>query len=248
LDNGIDSRVIVSASRSGKHSYSRFDVARQVEESLLTSGKFIIGGIDGHDLAVRVDINGDACAVYRQLTSPQLRFRGGFNSVPGGIRPPLAHCLVRLSKPKSGDVFYDPFCGAGTIAYERAYYKSRKIYASDINGDVVEIAKTNLGQSAVAFTADAASTKMKANSVDAVVTNMPWGKQIKVNDISGLYHNFFIELKRILAPQGRAVLLTEHDALTESLCDELGFSCSRVTQISLHGLRPSVLLINERKN
>jgi 23S rRNA G2445 N2-methylase RlmL len=243
LDNGVNRRVIVSASRSGKHSYSRFDVASQAERSLLSGGRFIQGDSNEHDVAIRVDIDGDACAVYRQLTTSRLRFRGGFNSVPGGIRPPLAHCLVRLSKPKSGDVFYDPFCGAGTIAYERSYYKSKKIYASDLNGDVVETAKTNLKQLAIAFATDAANTRMKDGGVDAVVSNLPWGKQIKVNDISGLYRNFFIELKRILAPQGRAVLLTEHDALIECLCEEQGFYCANATRLSLHGLRPSVFII-----
>jgi 23S rRNA G2445 N2-methylase RlmL len=243
LDFGMPPRVIVSASRSGKHSYSRYDVSAQVESSLVSSGKYLLGESKEHDAAIRVDIDDDVCVVYRQLTASRLRFRGEFNSVPGGIRPPLAHCLVRLSGPKSGDVFYDPFCGAGTIAFERAYYGSKKIFASDVNDDVVEIAKANLGQSAIVFAADAAKTKMKDNSVDAVVTNMPWGRQINVDDIGGLYRDFFIELKRILAPSGKAILLTDKDALIESISNETGFKCDRVTRLSLHGLNPSVFLI-----
>ncbi|MCL2518718.1 MAG: RNA methyltransferase [Oscillospiraceae bacterium] len=242
LDFSVSGRIIVSASRTGKHTYSRFDVAQQIETALVSTGKFTIGDNLNHDLAIRVDVSGATCAVYKQLTSAQMRFRSDdFQSAPGGIRPSVAHCLVRLSEPKNDDVFYDPFCGAGTIPFERAAYKSKKIYASDYDESVLETARLNLGSSAIVFSADATKTKMKNHSVNKIVTNMPWGKQIKLDD--GLYYNFILELKRILTPDGKAIILTDQVSAIEKLCGEQNLNCSRITELSLHGLHPVVFLI-----
>lgn len=239
-------KVIVSASRSGKHTYSRYDAAKQIENILVSTGKFITGDNTNHDLAVRVDILGDNCAIYKQLTISQMRFRGDdFHSARGGIRPSIAHCLVRLSQPKNDDIFYDPFCGAGTIPFERAFYKSKKIFASDYNSDVLEIARKNLNKSIIVFLADAAKSNMKNNSVNKIVTNMPWGKQIKVDNIDKLYLDFLREVKRILSVDGIAVILTDQVELIENLCGELELNCTRVTELSLHGLHPVIFMIKK---
>lgn len=248
IDFGMDTqppyRVIVSASRSGRHTYSRYDAARRIENSLVSTGRYIPGGSDSHDLAIRADITGGSCSVYKQLTSSEIRFRGNaFHSVPGGIRPTIAHALVRLSRPRNGDVFYDPFCGAGTIPFERSYYKSKKIFASDYNSEVVEVARMNLKQAAVVFQADAVSMKMKDRSVNKVVTNMPWGKQVEVGDIDKLYRDFLNGLRRILAPGGIAVALTDRVESLESSCEMAGLTSSRLTVLSLHGLNPVVFMI-----
>ena len=242
-DSKAKCSIIVSASRSGKHTYSRYDVAYQIGRALVDTGRYVLGDNANHELAIRADIADDSCSIYKQLTSSQLRFRGEFFSAPGGLRPPIAHCLVRLSKPKSDDVFYDPFCGAGTIAYERSYFKSKKIYASDLNSDVLNIAKSNLKQSAIIFSADATRSMMKDRSVSTVVTNLPWGKQIAVEDIYHLYFCFLKELKRILIANGKAIILTDQVFIITSLCDELGTQCTQMTELSLHGLHPMVFML-----
>ena len=241
----LPARIIVSASRSGKHTYSRFDIAKQVEDSLISTGKFTLGDNLHHDLAVRVDIIDDKCLVYRQMTSSQFRFRGNnFHSTQGGIRPPLAHCLVRLSSPENDDVFYDPFCGAGTIPFERCFYKSKKIYASDYDTSVLNAARENLNQSVILFSADATKSKMKSNSVNKIVTNMPWGKQIKVENIYRLYLDFLREIKRILTAKGKAIILTDQTAVINNLCSELELNCLCLAELSLHGLHPMIFIIS----
>ena len=250
MDIEFPIRIIVSASRSGKHTYSRYDIAKQVEDSLtLNEGKYIIGDNLNHDLAVRVDVIENKCSIYKQLTHSQMRFRGNnFNSTQGSIRPPIAHCLVRISQPKNDDVFYDPFCGAGTIPFERSFYKSKKIFASDYNNAVLEIARTNLNQSVIVFSADAAKSKMKDNSVNKIVTNMPWGKQVKVENIEKLYLDFLKEVKRTLTVNGKAVILTDQVMIIENLCNALELNCSRITELSLHGLHPVVFMISKKND
>jgi len=218
-------------------------VEKYVEGGLISTGRYAKGDNKNHDMAVRIDIIEGSCAVYKQISPSQMRFRGNFYSAPGGIRPPVAHCLVRLSQPKSSDVFYDPFCGAGTIAFERSYYKSKKIYASDYDNNAVETARMNLKQHAVVFSIDATKSKMKGHSVNIVITNMPWGRQVSVGNIYELYLGFVNELKRILTLDGKAIILTDRASIIEGICTETGLNCSRLAELSLHGLHPIVFAL-----
>ncbi|MCL2463202.1 MAG: RNA methyltransferase, partial [Defluviitaleaceae bacterium] len=235
---------VVSASRAGRQTYSRFELSDAAAEALVSTGLFTPGDNNAHDAAFRIDVKDDACVFSMQLTPPEFRFRGASSAtVPGGIRPTVAHCLVRLSRPRGGDVFYDPFCGAGTIAAERAFYGHRRIFASDICGEAVSAAQANLrsgdaGRGAVVFRADAVATGMKSGSVDAVVSNVPWGKQVAVDGLEGLYAGFLRELRRILKDGGRAVILTDRREEIGTACREAGFEMRTAAEFSLHGLRP----------
>lgn len=237
-------KIIVSASRSGKHTYSRYDLSDAATDALLSINHFILGDEKEHDIAFRIDVNDNACIFSMQLTSSEFKFRGSdFHSSKGGIRPTIAHYLVRISCPKNNDIFYDPFCGAGTIPYERAMYKYKKIFASDIDDEVIDIARSNLSNDVILFKSDAVDTSIKSGSIDTVVTNMPWGKQIVITDIDRLYDDFIKELKRILKAEGKAVILTDQYEPLNNACNRWGVVLNRITDFSLHGLHPSVYII-----
>ena len=238
-------RIIVSASRNGKHTYSRFEISDKAAEAMVKTYNFILGDEKNHDVAFRVDVNNDVCVFSLQISSSEFRFRGrDFTTSRGGIRPSVAHCLVRLSNPKNDDIFYDPFCGSGTIPYERMNYKYKKIFASDISPDVLNIAQTNLDDSVITFQSDACNTKMKNNSVDVVVTNLPWGKQINIDNLQDLYDCFFKELKRIMKNDGRALMLTNQDELIYTMGSKHLFTINKLVEFSLHGLHPSVYYLS----
>lgn len=236
-------RIIVSAAIKGNHTYSRFDLSKAAEK-VFTSNHSVLGTPDQHDLAIRIDVENGQCSICQQLTSAQFRFRGLFNSVKGGIRPSVAHCLVRLSCPFSNEIFYDPFCGGGTIAIERMFYPYKKVFASDINEQVLKKAQANWKKDLILFQADATNTHMKKSSIDTVVTNMPWGKQISY-DVS-LYYRFFKELNRILKPNGKAIILTDQYKSLYNACLMTGFSSIVKAELSLHGLHPKVFEIKRR--
>ena len=67
--------------------------------------------------------------------------------------------------------------------------------------------------------------------------------QVAVEDLGQLYADFLRELRRILKPDGKAVLLTDQQEPLEGACRGAGFTCVRVTQFSLHGLHPGVFII-----
>lgn len=239
-------RAVISAVRAGRHNYSRFEIADEAEAALLSTGLFTRGTIEDHGAAFRIDVFESDCLLSLQLTKPESKFRGSdVKTVPGGLRPSFARCLIRLSEPKGADVFYDPFCGAGTIANERAAFNYKKIFAGDISDDVLEKARENLVPGVILLKRDAAATNMKSESVDAVVSNMPWGKQVPVQDMDGLYDDFFKEMKRILKNGARAVLLTDQERSARASCEKYGLIITKTVPFSLHGLHPSAFVIRK---
>ncbi|RXZ83763.1 methyltransferase domain-containing protein [Paenibacillaceae bacterium] len=231
--------IRVSTSRRGKHTYSRFDMKETIEDVLEKDG-FVMSQ-DDHALCVRADIEEAFCRVSIKLTEAHFRFRGDTRIYSrGSIRPTVAAALVRISKPCKDDVFYDPFCGAGTIPDERAQLPARRILASDIEEEVVLKAKENGKGGTIVFRCDARKTPSQSESIDRIVSNLPWNKQIAVENVRKLYMEFLAEANRILKPNGWIVLLTDcHEEITKA-SEENGLCLSALYELSLHGLHPKV--------
>lgn len=228
--------ILVSTSKKGRQTYSRFDVSEFATRAIVDANKFIVGDVDNHNLPIRIDVNQNECMVSVQITAAEFKYRGSvYEFMPGGIRPTIAGGLIQLSNPEPEDVFYDPFCGSGTIVRERARSKARRIIGSDINPEAVESAQKNVPDSVKIFCCDATKLKAADHSVDVIVSNIPWGKQIVVDDIIQLYTSFLKEANRVLSSKGRMILLTDREEIINAAKDT-GFYINRLNTISLHGL------------
>lgn len=242
-------RVTVSASRSGRHNYNRFEAAEAVMEALLARPGFRRGDPLGYDVAFRLDLLDDQALLSVKLTPPDFRFRvKGRRFSRGALRPTVAHCLIWISSPTPDQVFLDPFCGSGTLALERAAYRARRIVASDISAEAVAVARRNFeAQGATAIRIeqwDARSLPLDAGSVSTIVTNPPWGEQIRAGeDMLRLYRAFLKEAKRVLKPGGTIFVLTDRHREVATASKALGLSCHRLYTLSLHGLVPGLYQI-----
>lgn len=242
LSHAKKGKIIVSASRKGKHTYSRFDLSDTAAKAILDANKELKpGDPKDHEFAFRLDINEDSCLFSCQLTKASFKFRGEeYEFSPGCIRPSISHALVRISQPNNYDTFYDPFCGSGSIPKERTAYKARRIYASDISEAALNKAIHNLPHYVETFCSDAINTPLQNHNVNVIVTNLPWGKQITVNNIYNLYHEFLKEAIRILAPDGRIILFTDQYEALERAISKHSMICEKLYTVSLHGLLPCV--------
>lgn len=242
-------RVTVSASRSGKHAFSRFDAAAAVLDELVERKGFRPGRPDASDAAFRLDLIDDQALFSLKLSPPELRFRGEARQFsPAALRPTVAAALVWLSRPAESDVFLDPCCGSGTIAIERGAYPARRIIAGDISEEALAAARQNAALQGVAGLEthqwDARRLPLDAGSVSAVVTNPPWGGQIDAGaDLAGFYTEFLAEAKRVLVPGGRMIVLTDRRREVEEACAALGLGCRVLCAVSLHGQLPAVYRI-----
>ena len=76
-----------------------------------------------------------------------------------------------------------------------------------------------------------------------IVSNIPWGKQIPVDNILNLYTSFLREAKRVLSEKGRMVLLTDHEEIVQAAAENQ-MNIQRITTVSLHGLLAGVYYIS----
>jgi len=142
--------------------------------------------------------------------------------VEASLRPSIAAAMVWLSCPRNDDVFLDPFCGAGTILIERALAgRYRLIIGSDKSREAIEVASSNIGPRYKPIELhqwDATRIPLEHDSVDAIVTNPPFGHRYGSKESNKeLYPAFLQEAGRILKPDGRLVVVTTEDKLMRHL-------------------------------
>lgn len=201
----------VSASFLGHRNYTRYDVEDAVGVPLAAALGVPYrtrrdGRVPPPGLSWRVTIADDrAVLALRVADRPLHRREYRVCSRPGSLHPPLAAAMVRLAGP--GATLLDPFCGTGTIPMEAGGH----VLAGDRDPAALAAARTNAGTRRITWmTADAARLPLADGSIDLVVTNPPWARQVAPTGALARHPDrFWHELRRVLC--GRAVLLL-HDA------------------------------------
>lgn len=96
---------------------------------------------------------------------------------PTTMPPKLARCLVNLARTITGQLLFDPFCGAGGILIEAGLIGCR-VVGADVKDNMVKGSLENLRHFGVAplgiITADA--RKPPFRQVDCIVTDPPYGR------------------------------------------------------------------------
>src|SRR5690606_6071122 len=131
--------------------------------------------------------------------------------VPGSLKPSVAAALLFLADITPGQHVLDPCCGAGTILIEAAAIGA-KARGGDQEDTAIAAARANAEAAGVTIevqTWDARTLPLEDASVDAVVTNLPWGRQVEVDaGLADFYRAVCAEMERVLVEGGRIVLLT----------------------------------------
>jgi tRNA G10 N-methylase Trm11 len=154
-----------------------------------------------------------------RLSDKRLRQHGAGRASErhGALRPVVAAAMVRLAGPSLAQPdrareraapgrLLDPCCGSGTIAAE-AGAAGWRAWASDIDDEAVTAARVNAPE-AVVRQADVRDLPYQAGEFDAVVTNLPFGRQFRVGSGRDAWLRAVLrEAARVTRPGGRVVLL-----------------------------------------
>jgi len=147
-----------------------------------------------------------------RLSDKRLRHHGEGRASErhGALRPVAAAAMVRLAGAPPGRLL-DPCCGSGTIVQE-ALAAGWDAQGSDLDEEAVSVARANVAD-AVIQRADALSLPHPDGAFDAVVTNLPFGRQFRPDadrpggSSAGWVRSALREAARVTRPGGRVVVL-----------------------------------------
>jgi predicted RNA methylase len=128
----------------------------------------------------------------------------------GELRPDIVSVMLHEARIGKDSVVADLFGGWGAVAAalaEKGTYKA--IHTGDINDECVEYQRKRLKgkRDCFVYKWDALDVPLGDGTVDAIITDPPWGEYEKIN-IPDFYGMFIKEAKRILTKKGKLVFLS----------------------------------------
>ncbi len=234
-------RFSVTVNFVGKRNYSAPEVKTAIADGInrqQPAWQYVEDDRDA-DLNLRVFIDHQTALVGLRIGATPLHRRAYkvFHQ-PGALKPTVAAAMVRLADIQPGALVIDPFCGSGTIVVEAALSGAAAI-GGDLDVDATQGALLNSQQVlSLIYQGDARRIPLPDGSVDAVISNLPWGRQVQVDDrLMHLYQQSFAEMQRVIKPAGKIVLLTTFPDLLDATPDE-------AHEISLFGQTPQILIFS----
>jgi tRNA (guanine6-N2)-methyltransferase len=243
---GIPPRFSVTVSFVGKRNYTNEEMkailATEIEK---THGWSYQQDDCSADLNVRIFLEHEVATVGVRLGKTALHDRFYQRAhLPGALKPSVAAGLVLLAQAGPDTVVLDPCCGSGTILIEAAL-QGATVCGGDNSSQALAAAQANLAAAGIAACIqrwDARTLPLADASMDGVICNLPWGRQVEIagGSRSALYRGIVTEMRRVLAPAGHMVLLTS----APEEVDPFDLCCIQRLEISLFGQRPSILMFS----
>ena len=231
----------VTANFVGKRNYSSDEIKLAVSEGVTTRYGWRYTSEDLSDLNLRVFIEHEQAYIGVRLSAtPQHSRSYKQEHIAGSLKPTIAAAMLLIAEAAPDRIILDPLCGAGTILIEAALAGGSP-WGGDSEAPALLAARANARGANIALHLqqwDARSLPLRSGSIDRIVTNLPWGRQVQVDEeMSGFYGAVCAEFERVLARSGQVVLLT-------NLVDLVRFERLELVSslpISLFGQQPAIL-------
>lgn len=217
---------------TGEHGYRRVDALKALARGL--QGKIPSSWREAEEnasLEIWLTIHGGTALCGVRLSDRSMRHRPyKVEHFPASLRPTVAAAMARLANLKPNQTILDPMCGAGTLLAESFLLAKRlsrgKIedwkpvfHGGDIDPHHLRATQANLTpfQDEGDFhlhTWDARRLTLPDASVDRILCNPPFGKQLSTpEEIGPLYRQSVAEMNRVLKPRGLVVLIVSEPAV-----------------------------------
>ncbi|XP_025987870.1 THUMP domain-containing protein 3 [Solenopsis invicta] len=204
----------VTCERSGKHVVESKDVAGVIGEVLQDKFHWLVD-LSTYHLEIVCKLIDAELTTHLRVTHKSKHNRNIISFGPTTLRSTICYNLLKLAKPKPGEIIIDPMCGGGSIPIEATLaYPDSYVLCGDNDSRAVNRTKSNMDASTVGCKIDlvqwtASKLPFKDSFVDIIVTDMPFGKRSGNKSHNKVfYKEFLLELGRIVKLNGRIILLT----------------------------------------
>ncbi|MDF0591534.1 methyltransferase domain-containing protein [Candidatus Methanocrinis natronophilus] len=228
----------VRATRLGDPPLASDEVERLVGSALWKRG--YEADLSDPEIEIRAIVTADRIYLGREVARAD---RAGFRArrphlkpffYPGTMLPKIARALVNLSCAREGELLLDPFAGTGGFLVEAGMMAVRGV-GVDVQGRIVRGALTNLeGLDCNLIVGDAMSLPLKDGSIDAAVSDAPYGRSalIQAGSRDELLAGSLAELRRVLIPGGRMIFVD--DRPVGEFLEDAGFNIIEVHKERVH--------------
>jgi len=240
----------VTCNRRGRHDYTSIDVEKAVGKVLVDKYHLKVR-LEGFEANVLIEIIDDACFVGL-LREEYFYDRYFVFNHPAAIKPSIAYAMVRLAGVKPGMTVLDPMCGGGTILIEAALSVADvKLYGFDVSeyfleGGVLNAEAMGLGDRIVFKKADCKKlSKLIGFKVDRIITNPPYGTKplFKMNPCP-LYFQCLVEMRKVLAEDGRIVLITLKPDCVKKALYKAGLKIEHERTVKHNDTYPEIIVLS----
>ena len=225
------------------HSVTRKKVAQGIETSIATAlPQWHVR--DPADLEFWVFWSKGATLTLR-LTNQKFKYRG--NRPPqraAALRPTIAAAMIELAELEDGHSVLDPMCGSGTLLIEGSQAHSNvEFFGSDSSAEATALSIHRLKGKAAIQQSELGQLKYENGSFDRVICNLPWGKQLDVDQ--DLYTQGVAKLLDWMTSEGELVLLTSRGDLLEPILKRLGITWT-TNRVLVQGIWAIIYVVAKR--
>jgi tRNA (guanine6-N2)-methyltransferase len=238
----------VTASFVGKRNYNTEEIKQAVADGIQLRFPWLYNPDDQtSDINIRLFIEHANATVGVRINQTSLQKRAyKQRHTAGSLKPPIAAAMVFLANPDVSYPVLDPFCGAGTILIE-AKQMGFNILGGDIDTGALQAARENISSAKIntqILRWNALHLPFEDSTFEAVITNIPWGRQISTDFDAQTNQTIFLEeCSRVLIKAGKAVILTNH----VDIPPPGQFIIKDKIEISLFGQNPSILVLQKKE-
>lgn len=225
----------------GKRNYSADEIKIAVADGIVSRYPWAYTSEDRSAINIRVFIEHAVASVGMRLGAGALHSRSYKQAhISGSLKPSVAAAMLEIGEVQPGMRLLDPMCGAGTIVIEAARCGAEAT-GGDSGLEALAAAAANaqsagLGPCFARW--DAQRLPLASGSVERIVCNLPWDRQVVVDEnIAIFYRKSSAEMERLLGPGGQALLLTS----LPNLVQFERLTLVSQTEISLFGQTPVIM-------